>query len=157
MRPEQLLPVLEAYSPVPDDVDSLKQLAEFGVKFPRVARLARAERAASGRAHCRVCREAMEKGRFRLALQVFEDGRMNAMGSIHLECAEAYFGTADILDRIARLTPDLDEAALAEIQAALKEQRPAPPASDAEPDSEAPGLAKTAADASESDAQKKQA
>jgi hypothetical protein len=123
MRPEQFLPALNAHSPSPPDADSLREMAEFGVEYPRVARLAHAERAASGRAHCRSCRELIEKGRFRLALQAFEDGRMGPIGSIHVECAEAYFGTADLLERIERLTPELDDEARAELGEALKHQR----------------------------------
>ncbi|MGC4095402.1 MAG: hypothetical protein QM756_47255 [Polyangiaceae bacterium] len=145
MRPEQLLPVLSAVSPTPPDADWLRSAAEFGVAHRRLPRLARVERAASGRARCRSCRELMDKDRFRFPLQVFEDGRMNPIGSIHPECAEAYFGTTQILDRVARLTPDLDAGGLAELEAMMKTQRPAPPA---EPDADesAPGLAKTSGD-----------
>ena len=143
MRSEQVLPVLATYEPAPADASFLREAAEFGVAHPKVQRLARAERAASGRARCRSCRELMEKGRFRLVLQMFEEGRMNAMGSIHPDCAEAYFGTTKILERLARLTPELDAAALVEIEEVMRVQRPAPPpeegaAEDAEADTDAP-------------------
>jgi hypothetical protein len=75
------------------------------------------------------------KGQWRFALQTFEDGRPNTIGTIHASCAEAYFGTADVLARARRLTPDLSDADAADLNKALAEQRP--------------GLAKT--DASESD------
>lgn len=153
MRPEQFLPVLKAHSPAPPDAEWLLKASEGGVEHPRVARLGHAERAASGRAHCRSCRETIDKGHFRIALQSFEDGRMGSIGSIHIECAEAYFGTADILDRIERLTPELDAEAISEIRAGLANQRPAPP-----PEEEA-RLAKTSGETEDSEAgtQKKQA
>lgn len=152
MRPEQFLPVLKAHSPAPPDAEWLLKASEGGVEHPRVARLGHAERAASGRAHCRSCRETIDKGHFRIALQSFEDGRMGSIGSIHVECAEAYFGTADILDRIERLTPELDAEAISEIRAGLANQRPAPPEEEAR-------LAKTSGEAegSEAGTHKKQA
>lgn len=149
LRPEQFLPVLNAHTPEPPDADWLRRTAEVGVQFPKLARLGHAERAASGRAHCRSCRELIEKGRFRLALQAFEDGRMGPIGSIHVECAEAYFGTADLLDRLERLTPELDAEARAELAEALKHQR--------KPSEEELRLAKTTGDGSELEANSKQA
>lgn len=150
MRPEQFLPALKAHSPAPADAEWLERTAQLGVEHPRVARLGHAERAASGRAHCRSCRETIDKGHFRIALQAFEDGRMGSIGSIHIECAQAYFGTANILDRIQRLTPELDAEAVAEIQAGLLNQRPAPP------EDEELRLAKTSGDPEDA-AEKKQA
>lgn len=58
----------------------------------------------------------MSKGSWRLGLQMFEEGRMQPIGTIHAECAEAYFGTTEILDRIERLTDGLSPAELAEIK-----------------------------------------
>lgn len=154
MRPEKALPAI-AQSSVPiEERDWLEAAARVGVEHHRLPRLARAERAASGRAHCRLCRELIEKGKFRLGLQMFEEGRFTPIGTIHLGCAEAYFGTADILGRIQRLTPGLEAADLAELEAELRVQRPAPveiespAATDAasEPPSQ-PGLAKTSPEA----------
>jgi hypothetical protein len=68
------------------------------------------------------------KGAPRLALQVFEDGRMNHIGTIHVECAGAYFGTANILDRILRLSDGLSQADLSELESLLAHQRTAPEA-----------------------------
>jgi hypothetical protein len=52
-------------------------------------------------------------------LQEFEEGRFAASGSIHVACAGAYFGTTDLIARIRRTTPDLDDASAAEIQKLL--------------------------------------
>lgn len=148
MRPEKALPVLEASS---DDIDErpwLEQAARFGMEHRRLPRMVRAERASSGRAHCRSCRELIAKGDWRFALQMFEDGRPNTIGTIHASCAEAYFGTADVLARARRLSPDLSDADAAELTKALAEQRPGlakTDASDSEEDSQATGAAKLGA------------
>jgi hypothetical protein len=124
MRPEKLLPVLEATSDELAERVWLEEAARFGVEHRRLPRLLRAERASSGRAHCRSCRELIAKGDWRFALQMFEEGRATAIGTIHVTCAEAYFGTADVLSRVRRLSPDLSEPDLADLQQALSEQRP---------------------------------
>ncbi len=124
MRSERLLPVLEATSePVPER-DWLAQAARAGIEYPRLQRLTRAERASSGRATCRSCRELIAKGDWRFALQMFEEGRPNSIGTIHVSCAEAYLGTRDVLERARRLSPELSAADVAELEKALAEQRP---------------------------------
>ena len=139
MRPEKLLPVLEAASDSIEERSWLESTARFGNEHHRLPRLVRAERASSGRAHCRSCRELIAKGDWRFVLQMFEEGRPNPIGTIHASCAEAYFGTADVLARARRLTPDLSDQDVAELTKALAEQRP--------------GLAKTDASASEESSQ----
>lgn len=137
MRPEKLLPVVEATTDELPERAWLEEAARFGVEHRRLPRLLRAERASSGRAHCRSCRELIAKGDWRFALQMFEEGRPNAIGTIHVTCAEAYFGTAAVLPRVRRLTPDLSDADLSDLERALLEQRP--------------GLAKTQGSESEDD------
>jgi hypothetical protein len=139
MRPEKLLPVLEATTDDVPDRAWLAEAARFGEEHRRLPRLVRAERASSGRAHCRACRELIAKGDWRFALQMFEEGRANPIGTIHVSCAEAYFGTADVLARARRLTPDLSDADVAELTKALSVQRP--------------GLAKTQGSDDEDDSQ----
>jgi hypothetical protein len=137
MRPEKLLPVLEASSDEQPERAWLLETARSGIEHHRLPRLVRVERASSGRAHCRSCRELIAKGDWRFALQMFEEGRPTPIGTIHASCAEAYFGTADVLARAQRLTPDLSEADLDDLRKALSEQRP--------------GLAKTQGSDSEDD------
>jgi hypothetical protein len=60
---------------------------------------------------------------------MFEEGRMSPIGTIHLACAEGYFGTKDILDRVERLTPELAREDLDEVARLLRE---APPATETE-------------------------
>ncbi len=122
-RPEKLLAVVEATSDAVPDREWLVQTARVGAAHRRLPRLERAERAPSGRARCRSCRELIDAGAWRLVLAMFDDGRKVPIGNVHAECAEAYLGTADVLDRVARLTPDLSEGDRAEIAEALAVRR----------------------------------
>jgi hypothetical protein len=124
MRPEKLQPVLETTTEELAERDWLTETVRVGVEHPRLPRLLRAERASSGRAHCRSCRELIAKGDWRFALQMFEEGRPTSIGTVHVSCAEAYFGTADVLSRAQRLTADLSEADVRDLAQALSEQRP---------------------------------
>lgn len=139
MRPEPFLGALDAAAAPPPDAKWLRQAAELGAAHRRLPRLARAERASSGRARCRHCRELIAKSAWRLVLSIFEEGRMGSAGFIHIACAEPYLGTAAILDRVERLTPDLSAADLDEIGALLG----GPPLAKARGGA-SPSLAKTA-------------
>lgn len=114
-RPE---PFLEAQGPAPAD-PQLAAAARFGIEHRRVPRLHGAERATSGRAHCRSCRELIAKGEWRLPLVFFEEYRFNPGGYIHAHCARQYFETIELLDRIKHFNPELREPELAEIASAL--------------------------------------
>jgi len=105
-RPERFGPALDAAADVPER-DALRGLVQSGLEHPRVVRLLRAERAPSARAHCRHCREIIEKGALRIALEIWEDGRFSPMGSVHARCAPSYFETRELMPRIERTTPDL--------------------------------------------------
>jgi hypothetical protein len=119
MRPDKMQGVLRtAEEPIPDR-PWLEQAVEFGIAHPKIAELARVERSPSGRAHCQQCHALVEKDAWRVSLHVFQDGRMNPIGSLHVGCAEAYFGTRDIVDRARRLSPDLGDDDAAEIERLL--------------------------------------
>jgi hypothetical protein len=124
MRPEKALPVVEAGEADLPERDWLLETARVGIAHERLPRLVRVERASSGRAHCRSCRELIGKGDWRFALQMFEEGRPSPIGTIHAQCAEAYFGTADVWERARRLTPELSDADAADLKSALSQQRP---------------------------------
>jgi len=124
MRPDKLLPVLEAGAEEVEERAWLAETARTGLEHPRLPRLLRAERASSGRAHCRSCRELIAKGDWRFALQIFEEGRPSPIGTIHVSCAQAYFGTSHVLSRVRRLPGDLSEQDLTELEQALSQQRP---------------------------------
>jgi hypothetical protein len=114
-RPERFGPMLEATPDVPDR-ETLEDYVKSSLDHPRLVRILRAERAPSGRAHCRHCREIVEKGALRVALEIWEDGRFNPMGSIHATCAPSYFGTREELaKRLEIASPELPKPDLAEM------------------------------------------
>ena len=94
---------------VPDRAE-LERVTELGIEHRRLQRAARAERASSGRAQCRHCREVIPKGELRIALEYVEEGTVNAGGFIHLACAQDYFGTTELRARLERTSPKLDDA-----------------------------------------------
>ena len=75
-----------------------------------------AERATTGRATCRHCREAIAKDSWRIALLYYEDGQFSPSGFIHARCAAPYFETAAVMDRVRHFSPALTDADLAEIR-----------------------------------------
>lgn len=97
-------------------------LAETGRDHYRLPRIARAERASSGRAKCRHCKQTIVTKSWRIALQIWEESRFTPMGFLHVECSKDYFGTADILPRITRFTPDLSVADIDQIAKALAQE-----------------------------------
>ena len=117
-RPE---PFLEAQSGAPAlELDGLAAAARFGIEHRRVPRLHGAERATSGRAHCRSCREVIGKDEWRLPLVFFEDYRFNPGGYLHARCARAYFETTELVDRIRHFSPQLPDADVSEVAAAIE-------------------------------------
>lgn len=80
--------------------EALGALVAAGVEHYRLERIAGVEKAASGRAKCRHCRESIEKDAWRIPLVFFEEGMFNSSGFIHVSCAKDYFGTSGILDRL---------------------------------------------------------
>lgn len=120
-RPESFLPAL-AQSVAPLEMrQGLEQLAGGGIAEPRLCRILRAERASSGRARCRHCREAIALGAYRIALQLFEEGRFTPIGTIHVECAAAYFAAEPELPRLSLPCNELDQSELEEVLAAIRE------------------------------------
>jgi hypothetical protein len=139
MRSERLEPALSATDEQVPDRSWLERQAALGVAHPRLQRLARAELSPSARARCRECSNPIEKGVWRFSLHVFEDGRANPIGTIHASCAAAYFGTRELMERVRRLCPEIDDPAAGEIACLLEQSSPAP----------ADALAKTRGAASE--------
>lgn len=122
-RPEAFL---EATSTLPPDrvLDELNEAARFGIAHRRVPRIHGAERAPSGRAHCRSCKAPIDKGAWRIALVFFEEFRFDPGGYLHVGCAREYFETVEILDRVRHYSPALTETDLAELASALAAAAP---------------------------------
>ncbi|OQX67994.1 MAG: hypothetical protein B6A08_12485 [Sorangiineae bacterium NIC37A_2] len=109
----------ESTQPEPAALEELKALAAIGVEHPRWTRPAHVERATTGRAKCRHCREAIAAGSLRIALEFVEDGMINPSGFLHPTCALAYLGSTEhILERMIR-SSELNDEEVAELQGAL--------------------------------------
>jgi hypothetical protein len=118
-RPEPFLEAANAdASGVADSM--LPAAARFGIEHRRVPRIHGAERAPTGRAHCRACKELIAKGDWRIALVFFEEYRFNPGGFVHAACARSYFETVDIIDRIQHFNPGLSAAERADLDRALQ-------------------------------------
>ncbi|HEU4616601.1 MAG TPA: hypothetical protein VFV10_01095 [Gammaproteobacteria bacterium] len=123
-RPETFLEALAAgdeaaaVAAVPDK-DELRACAELGAAHRRLPRVARADRAPTGRARCRHCRELIEKGQWRIGLEFFEEYRFEPSGFVHARCAHEYLGTTQIADRLRHFNPDLPDEELDALVAAM--------------------------------------
>ena len=133
-RPESMLEVLATHPEVAQSEPSLGEIARVGVEHRRLQRADGAERAGTGRAACRSCREKIPKDSWRIRVVFFEDGRFNPSGFIHAACAKAYLGTADVLERLLCFSAEGDEQDRASLERALQTTEgstdSAPPESD---------------------------
>jgi hypothetical protein len=109
---------LTSLDPPRADLGELAEAARVAVQHHRLERLGVLERAKSARANCRQCREVIEKGAWRVALQPIEEGRLGAWGFLHLGCAGAYAGIKPSFERLTRYS-ELEPDGAAEIAAAL--------------------------------------
>lgn len=119
-RPEAVLAALaEATGEVPDR-EALERAANAHVAQPRLARIDGAERAPSGQARCRQCKEPIERDAWRIRLVFHEEGNFAPGGFIHLACRAAYFEDAgDIAAPLLRFSPALSPAEREALLAAL--------------------------------------
>jgi hypothetical protein len=117
-RPQPFLETLPSAA-VPD-AQPLAAAANFGVEHRRLPRIHGAERAPTGRARCRSCKELIEQDAWRIPLVFFEDFRFAPSGFVHAKCAAAYFETTEILDRVRHFSPELDAGDLKDLHRALR-------------------------------------
>jgi len=125
-RPEPLLEVLEAGVENVPDREELERIARSSLTHRRLPRIDGAERASSGQAKCRSCRQPIARGAWRIRLAFYEDGRFSPGGFVHLDCRTAYFETGDILDRVLHFAPDLSEGERKEFELACRTDPPLP-------------------------------
>lgn len=114
-RPEPFLVALEACPEGLADRESLEAEARRGIEHRRLPRIDGAERAPSGRAQCRQCRQTIPKDAWRISLVFWEEGRFNPAGYVHPRCAPAYFETADLVARLRRFSRGLTEQDLEQV------------------------------------------
>jgi hypothetical protein len=119
-RPAALLEALGATEASLEGREVLERAALQSSGHRRLPRIDGAERAPSGQAKCRSCRQPVARGAWRIRLKVLEEGRPAPGGFVHLECRKAYFETDDVADAVLHFSPDLDEAARDELIRALR-------------------------------------
>ncbi len=114
-RPESFLEVVDEAPLEADTRATLAATARFGAAHRRLPRIAGAQRAPSGRARCRHCREVIAKDDWRIPLMFFEEGTFNRSGFVHVGCAAGYFETNDVLGRLEHFAPQLSAEDLDEL------------------------------------------
>ena len=123
-RPEPFLETLEARIEPLDDADRLASEARHTIAHRRLPRINGAERASTGRARCRSCRNAIEKEAWRIPLVFYEEGRFAPSGFIHATCARDYFETTDVIPRLRRFSPDLQDEEIQALEGELGGGKP---------------------------------
>jgi hypothetical protein len=118
-RPEPLLEVLAEPAVAVPDRETLEAIARASLAHRRLPRIDGAERASSGQAACRHCRQPIARGSWRIRLVFFQDGRFAPGGFVHLECRRAYFETGDVLAPVLHFSSGLSEDDRAALAAAL--------------------------------------
>jgi hypothetical protein len=118
-RPEAFLAALPEATAAIDRKDELVHEAELGVTYRRLPRVSTAERASTGRAACRACKEPIPKDSWRIALVYYEEGRFTPSGFVHVACVPSYCETTLVMPRIRHFSPALSDADAAEIAQAI--------------------------------------
>jgi hypothetical protein len=106
-RPQPFLQALEATALVIPERAALERIAGAGAAHRRLPRMDGAERAPTGQARCRHCREPIERASWRIRVVFYEEGRFFPGGFVHLACREPYFETSEVLERLLDLSPGL--------------------------------------------------
>jgi len=120
-RPEPVLQTLqEAQDPQAPDREGLERAARGSLAHRRLPRIDGAERAASGQARCRSCRERIERGGWRIRLVFYEAGRFAPGGFVHLGCSRAYFETDELRAQVLHFSRELEDGEREELRRALE-------------------------------------
>ena len=117
-RPEALLEGLAEAGESPPDRDALEGVARATMAHRRLPRVDGAERATSGQAKCRHCREKIERGTWRIRLTFFEEGRFAPGGFVHIACHPAYFEGHDPLEPMLHFSLGVEPNELADLKRA---------------------------------------
>jgi hypothetical protein len=125
-RPEAFLAAIEASPDAitdPAERERLTREAQLGIDHRRATRLSKADRAPTGRATCRACKNAIDKDGWRIALLFYDDGRFVPSGFAHASCVPTYCETTApdaLMPRIRHFSPQITDEDASDI---LKEFR----------------------------------
>ncbi len=118
-RPETLGMALTGTGEQIEERRALTEIIADGLRHHRLPRADGAERASSGRAKCRSCHAKISKDDWRVRVVFFQEGMFSPGGFIHLGCAEEYFGTGDLAERLVHFSSKLSDTDRVELSAAL--------------------------------------
>lgn len=123
-RPESFLVALDHCQVDPGDPQALRAAAELGITHRRLPRIGSVDRAPSGRARCRACREMIDRDAWRIGIVFFEEGRASPGGYLHVTCARTYFEMDPseddaLLERLRHFGRTLSADELSSLAAAL--------------------------------------
>jgi len=119
-RPEPLLEALPGAPSSLSDRDDLERVARTSAAHRRLPRVDGAERAPSGQAACRHCKERIEKGSWRIRLAIYDEGQFGGAGFIHLACRGSYFEGQDVLEPMLHFSSKLGDEDRKELTAAYE-------------------------------------
>ena len=120
-RPEAVLEALGQPGASVPEREALERAARGSMAHRRLPRIDGAEKAPSGQAKCRSCRERIERSSWRIRLVFYEEGRFMPGGFVHLGCRKAYFESDDVLAPLLHFSPKLTDEERAELERACRE------------------------------------
>ena len=100
---------------------ALERIAGAGAVHRRLPRIDGADRAPTGQARCRHCREPIERASWRIRVVFYEEGRFFPGGFVHLACREPYFETSEVLERLLDLSPGLSAEERADLARCVRD------------------------------------
>jgi hypothetical protein len=118
--PDKLLEALKGTTEVPPSSNAqLEAMARNAQLHPRLIKVVRADKAPTGRARCQGCREAIEKGAWRIVLERMDEGISSGGGFMHAACAAKEIGEGPLLERLSFCEPLLSESERHELSTQL--------------------------------------
>jgi hypothetical protein len=117
-RPQPFLDALDVTALPIAERTALERIAREGAAHRRLPRIDAADRAPSGQARCRHCRDPIERASWRIRVVFYEEGRFFPGGFVHLACRQPYFEIRDVLERLLDLSPGLSTEERADLAGA---------------------------------------
>jgi hypothetical protein len=110
-RPQKLDQALRSTAVEVPDREAIERAVKDGVENPQLTMIKHADRAPTGRATCQQCREKIEKGTLRVAVErETEATAMNAVSFVHARCIREHVGSTGLADKLRRTSPELSDA-----------------------------------------------